>query len=388
VRSSLSRSDQSGELQAAMARNSMDLSNTIVKSTGDIRQDLSDRLNEKFLLIARELKEDLKSGRDELRDGLNKTTITLEQKFGTLESKVNERLEAIGKEVQTKLDKNIQDGFAHFQKVQETLAGAEKQLTNLNAVGQSIQELNNVLNLPHLRGKIIGEGNLERLLADFLPAGYYEMQYQIETSLVDAVIKFTHLNMVLPIDSKFSFEQVASLFDHTANPDELKAARKKLAEIAKGNARDIKNKYIKPKLGTTDYALMYLPSETLYFEIVRDTDLWNALVEQKVFPVSPNTLAITINSIGKSLQYYEMAKGVKKTITQIQLARDHLGKFKNRFDEIGDKLTKAQESFSKASTHLSHYSSSVDRLDFEGDITTQLTTEAQPGLKLPPPVVE
>ena len=355
------------DVQAALSKNSVEISTSIVKSTSEIRQDLTDRLHDKFTSITKDLKDDLKTGRDELRDGLFKTTSALESKFLTLEGKVSERLETIGKEVQTKLDKNLQDGFAHFQKIQETLAGAEKQLTHLNAVGQSVQELNNVLNLPHLRGKIIGEGNLERLLADFLPAGYFEMQFQIESALVDAVIKFPHLNLVLPIDSKFSMEQVAALFDHSANPEELKAARKRLADIVKGNARDIKSKYIKPKLGTTDYALMYLPSETLYFEIVRDTELWGMLADLKVFPVSPNTLAITVNSIGKSLQYYEMAKGVKKTISQIQLARDHLTKFKNRFDEIGDKLSKAQESFQKASTHLTHYSSSVDRLEAPDD---------------------
>lgn len=369
-------------LTAALARNSGEVSTAITKANADMRQDLSDRLNEKFLAVSRDLKDDLKSGRDELRDGLSRTTLNLEAKFTTLEAKVNDRLEMIGREVQAKLDKNIQDGFAHFQKVQETLVGAEKQLAQLNAVGQSIQELNNVLNLPHLRGKIIGEGNLERLLADFLPAGYFEMQYQIESALVDAVIKFTHLNLVLPIDSKFSFEQVAALFDHTSDPESLKAARKRLSEVAKQNAREIKSKYIKPKAGTTDYALMYLPSETLYFEVVRDTELWGALVEHKVFPVSPNTLAITVNSIGKSLQYYEMAKGVKKTISQIQLARDHLSKFKNRFDEIGDKLSKAQESFQKATTHLSNYSSSVDRLSLEGDELPGVSAK-QTSLSLP-----
>lgn len=354
-------------LTASLAKNSADVSAVITKANGDMRQDLSDRLSERFMAISRDLKDDLKSGRDELRDGLNRTTLNLESKFTALENKVNDRLEAIGREVQAKLDKNIQDGFAHFQKVSDSLAGAEKQLTNLNAVGQSIQELNNVLNLPHLRGKIIGEGNLERLLSDFLPAGYFQMQYQIETNLVDAVIKFPHLNMVLPIDSKFSYEQVAALFDQSSTPDELKVARKRLGEIAKQNARDIKTKYIKPKLGTTDYALMYLPSETLYFEVIRDGDLWSTLVENKVFVVSPNTLAITVNSIGKSLQYYEMAKDVKKTISQIQLARDHLSKFKGRFDDIGEKLAKAQESFQKANTHLNHYSTSVDRLDYDGE---------------------
>lgn len=374
------------ELQAALAKNSVDLSTAIVKSTADLRQDLSDRLNDKFLNIGKDISASLKTGRDELRDGLMKTTASLEVKFGTLEGKVGERLEAIGKEVQQKLDKNIQDGFAHFQKVQESLAGAEKQLTNLNAVGQSIQELNNVLNLPHLRGKIIGEGNLERLLADFLPAGYFEMQFQIEGALVDAVIKFPHLGLALPIDSKFSMEQVAALYDHSSSPDDMKAARKRLAEVVKQNARDIKNKYIKPKAGTTDYALMYLPSETLYFEIVRDTELWGLLAEYKVFPVSPNTLAITINSIGKSLQYYEMAKGVNKTIRQLQLANEHLTHFKGRFDEIGDKLVKAQDSFNKASTHLSHYSSSVERLEASEDDLLIVDASAKSGKSIAPPL--
>jgi DNA recombination protein RmuC len=356
------------DVQGMLSRNAIELSAIITKANSDIRQDLTDRLTEKFILINRELKDDLKLGRDELRDGLHKTTGALEQKFSLLEAKVSERLETIGRDVQTKLDKNIQDGFAHFQKIQETLAGAEKQLSSLNAVGNSIQELNNVLNLPHLRGKIIGEGNLERLLADFLPAGYFEMQYGIEGALVDAVVKFPHLGIVLPVDSKFSMEQVSALYDHSANPDDLKAARKRLSEVVRQNAKDIKTKYIKPKLGTTDYALMYLPSETLYFEIIRDTSLWEALVDLKVFPVSPNTLAITVNSIGKSLQYYEMAKGVKKTISQIQLARDHLSKFRDRFDEIGERLTKAQDSFQKANTHLGHYSSSVDRLESPEEI--------------------
>lgn len=317
------------------------ITNTVTKITADIRQDITDRINDRFLQITREL-----------RDGLSQ----------------------IGREVQGKLDKNIQDGFAQFQKVQESLMSAEKQLANLNTVGQSIQELNNVLNLPHLRGKIIGEGTLERLLADFLPAEFFCIQFSIEGALVDAVIRFPHLNLVLPIDSKFNMEQVAPLFEKTAAPDDLKLARKRLSEVVKQNAKDIKTKYIKPKAGTTDYALMYLPSETLYFEVVRDTELWGALVSQKVFVVSPNTLAITVNSIGKSLHYYEMAKGVQKTIMQIQTAQDHLANFKNRFDDIGEKLLKAQDSFQKANTHLTHYSSSLGKLVSENEPTSLISS--------------
>ncbi|MGE4231764.1 MAG: DNA recombination protein RmuC [Bacteriovoracia bacterium] len=339
------------DLTQQILKTNGDLSLGIAKNNADLRQEISDRINDRFVIIGKEL-----------RDSLQSTTLALENKFSALDSKINMRLETIGKDVQTKLDKNIQEGFSHFQKVQETLIGAEKQLSELSQVGQSIHQLNQVLNLPHLRGKILGEGTLERLLADFLPADFYALQYSIDGAQVDAVIRYNHLNLVLPIDSKFNMEQVSALFEETSSPESLKAARKRLAEVVKQNAKDIAKKYIKPKLGTTDWALMYLPSEILYFEVVRDTDLWNSLVSIKVFPISPNTLAITVNSMAKSLEYYEMAKGVRKTIQQLQTAREHFDHFKNRFDDIGEKLTKAQESFNKATTHFSHYSSSVGKL--------------------------
>ena len=218
------------ENQAFQSKQNLELSQLIIKNSAEIRHELAEKLNEKFSLLQKDLKEDQRLAREEQREVLFKNTNILENKFVDLEKRVSERLEQIGKEVQVKLDKNLQDGFSHFQKIQETLIGAEK---NLSIVGSSIQDLNNVLNLPHLRGKLIGEGTLERLLADFLPSGYYELQYSIESNLVDAVVKFPHLNLVLPIDSKFSLEQVAPLFDKSANPEQLKIARKKLAEIVK-----------------------------------------------------------------------------------------------------------------------------------------------------------
>lgn len=373
---------------------------TVQKQLFELRQTLSDKIHagqaDSIARLETQMKEEreareksmmgfqgnltqnLIESRKEQRDVLSNSTRDMEFKFKNLQELVNQSLTNISQEVQKKLDKNLEDGATQFQKVQETLVGAQRQLEGLNVVGESVKELNNVLNLPHLRGKIIGEGNLERLLADFLPVGFYEMQYLIEGKQVDAVIKFPHLNLVLPIDSKFSMEQVSELYEHGRDAESLKIARKKFAEILKQNAKDIRTKYIKPKLGTTDYALIYLPSETLYMEAVRDTQLWSTLADCKVYPVSPNTLAITINSIGKSLQYYEMAKGVQKTIQQLEKAKDHLYDFKNRFDDIGEKLNKAQDSFSKAGTHFTNYSNSVERLSGHAEIGLLKAVEPVP----------
>ncbi len=324
------------------------------EQNAQLQNQVTEKVYEQFFNLTTKLNTDLKNNREELQLGLSRSTQQLEQKLSNMSS-----------EVGAKLEKNITQGFTYFEKVQNSLVQAEKQLSQLNLVGDSVQELKQVLSLPHLRGKLLGEASLERVLADFLPAGYFALQYQIDSNLVDAVVIFKHLNLVLPIDSKFSMEQIAPLFDQASSPENLKIARKKLSEVTRTNAKDIRAKYIKTKLGTTDFALMYLPSETLYFEVIRDTELWSQITEQKIYPVSPNTLAITVNTISKSVQYYEMAKDVQKTLAQLATARDHLEKFKTRFDDIGEKLFKAQDSFNKASTHYERYTSSLQKLDIK-----------------------
>ncbi|MBU6375718.1 MAG: DNA recombination protein RmuC, partial [Bdellovibrionales bacterium] len=234
-------------------------------------------------------------------------------------------------------------------------------LASLNTVGQSISDLNSLLKLPHLRGGF-GEATLERLLADFLPPGSYDTQVQVvpnSTERVDAVVKFSR--QILPIDSKFPREQVLPLFD-SQDPAELESARKTLSEVIKQQAKSIAEKYIHPEHGTTDMALIFLPSETLYFEITRNGKLFEDLNKLKVYPVSPNTLAVGLRSVAMAQEYYDMARGVEKTIEDIGKARKHFEHFEKKFDDVGKGLQKAQEAFHTAHTHLGRYETSVFRL--------------------------
>jgi DNA recombination protein RmuC len=327
-----------------------------------------------------------RAARDELAQSLNLVTQQLIAKFEALESKttqnlellrgkVDERLQTISEQVQQKLEKNIQEGFAHFQKVQEHLKAAEEQLRQVGTVGQSINELNNLLKMPHLRGKF-GEAELARLLSDFLPAGAYGEQVGIvpgSAEKVDAVVYFPKVK--LPIDSKFNREQILPLFE-TNDPAMLAEARKQLATVIKGQARDIQEKYIHPEHGTAELALMFLPSETVYFEVIRDLELCEALHKCNVFPVSPNTLAITLKSIAMSFSYYEFAKNVEKTLEQIKQAQKNFAFFQKKFEEVGKGLQKAQEAFGTASTHLNRYTNRV----------TQLTGEPLPEIAADPAV--
>jgi DNA recombination protein RmuC len=336
---------------------------------------VGDRLAAKFDQLGETQTQSARQARGELAQALGETTKALEARFATLEQRtaqhleairgnVDARLGAISEQVQAKLEKNIQEGFAHFQKVQEHLKAAEEQLRGVGQVGQSINELNNLLKLPHLRGKF-GEAELGRLLADFLPASAFAEQEIIvpgTKEAVDAVVRFP--NFRLPIDSKFNREQVLALFE-TGDPEALKVAREQLAVAIRAQARSISEKYIHPEHGTTDLALMFLPSETLYFEVIRNGGLCDALHKLKVFPVSPNTLAITLRAVAMSISQFEFAKGVEKTLEQLSAAQKSFGHFQRKFEDVGRGLEKAQEAYNTATGHLNRYTNRVVRLTGE-----------------------
>lgn len=355
--------------------NSADMAERIATSSGNLRQELADRLTSEFLHIQERIDTQLIRGRKESRYVLAKTTQALEDKFRHLEAKTQSQLEAIrtnvdqrllviGQDVQTKLDKNMQEGFRHFEKVQEHLKAAEMQLQSVGAVGTSINELNRLLKLPHLRGGF-GEATLERLLRDFLPAHLFELQCSLDgVGRVDVLVKFP--KAALPIDSKFPREQVQSLFD-TTDPKKLTEARKILRKVLRMEAKRI-HKYVRPDLGTMDMAVMFLPSEILYFEVIRDRTLWEDLAKMQVFPASPNTLAIVLRGIAIAHDYYEMAANVEKTIENLQKAQRHFALFEKKFEAIGQGLETAREAYQVANTHLNRYSGSVIRL-------TEKTTE-------------
>ena len=344
----------------------------LLQMPSDLRDPVLQWLSVTLSGMQERMERSLQGARQEQAAGLQRTTTVLEQKFLTLEKELGLKLEAIRMNVETRLTENLQEGFRHFEKVQQHLQAAEAKLAALGVVGQSITDLNQLLRLPHLRGGF-GDSTLERLLSDFLPAGGFEMQYCIvpdSSERVDAVVRF--VKHLLPIDSKFPREQVLPLFE-SARPEDLAVARKKLAEFIRVQSKSIATKYIRPEHGTLDMALLFLPSETLYFEVVREGALFEQMTQLKVFPVSPNTLAIALRSVTLAQEYYAMAQGVGQTIEDIKRARRHFGHFDRKFGEVGKGIRRAQEAYEMAHTHLGHYESSIFRL-----------TGSLPALETPP----
>ncbi len=387
------------------------------KNKGELRQELSDRLADGLNAVRQSVETQLTTGRGEQNTALAAATQQLEAKFDSLRGMTDSRLQLFGEKqaeslgkvsstldekmerlsqrqmesakearqelstsleslraevdrklnditshVQDKLDQNIKEGVAQFAKVQEHLKAAEEQLRNVGTLGNSIHDLNSLLKLPHLRGKF-GEASLERLLADFLPAHMFSLQMGPEGSntRADAMIHFPERN--LPIDAKFPREQVLALFesDDTA---EIEEARVAFARVMKEQARRVKT-YIQPENGTTDIALMYLPSETLYMETVRNRELSDELNKLRVFPVSPNSLLVTLNAIAMVHRWYQVQKGLAKSIEEFGKAKRTLELFEAKFEVIGKSLDKAREAYDTANTHLSRYKSRITQLGGE-----------------------
>lgn len=387
-------------LSQQFAASTADMASRLEQTKGDLRQQVSDRLADGFNGIRGAVEEQMTAGRREQSerlaearteltnslalttsqlktqfDGLNQTTV---QSLDSIRDRVDTKLMAITEQVQTKLDQNIKEGFAHFEKVQQHLKAAEEQLREVGALGHSINDLNNLLKLPHLRGQF-GEASLERLLADFLPAHMFAIQSAAgDGGRADAVIYFPDRR--LPIDAKFPREQVLALFESNVE-SEIEDARHEFVRVMKVEARRIKL-YIQPEEGTTDIALMYLPSETLYMEAIRNRDLADWLNQQHVFPVSPNTLLMTLQTIALVHKWYEVASRFEKSRQELGKAQKSFDYFQNQFENIGRSLNKAQEAFETAQRHLKTYRGRVTALSGQEQLELETSKNGDDSLPL------
>lgn len=384
-------------LSQRMATSTADIAMRLEQTKGDLRQEVTDRLALGFKEIHSSVEQHLATGRREQLDGLSGarkeltdslalTTRELKNELDSLTQKTAQSLEAIraqvdhkllaiSDQVQQKLNENIKEGFAQFEKVQQHLKAAEEQLRQLGTIGESINDLNNLLKLPHLRGRF-GEASLERLLADFLPAHMYELQASPgeDRSRADALINFPDRR--LPIDAKFPREQVLPLFE-CSDGKGLEEARRELARVLKTEAKRI-NTYVQPEHGTMDIALMFLPSETLYLEAIRSEEAMEAMSKQQVFPVSPNTLLMTIKTIALAYRWYEVAARFEETRVEIAKANKSLEHFQAQFESIGKNLEKAHDAYETAAKHFKSYRGKVAALTGEEGAQLELPASSAP----------
>lgn len=298
------------------------------------------------------------------KESEDKSSQLLQQNLNHLSDNVVKLQDSLKTQIDTKLDKSQASMTRQLESSAKLVKDVTERLTKLDDtnkrvvdVAEELKQLQSVLQNPKQRG-VLGEFYLEQILQNVLPPGSYSLQHKIsDGNVVDAVI---HLDgKVLPIDSKFSLENYNRLLD--AKDDERKAFEKAFKEDLKKRI-DETAKYIQPKKGTLEQALMFIPSEAIYYDLlankvgasgVSGRDLMQyAAVEKRVVIVGPSTLSAMLQVIVQGLRSLEIQKDTEKIRKNIEQLQKHLVAYDGYFKRMGNSLGATVGHYNNASKEL------------------------------------
>jgi DNA recombination protein RmuC len=230
-----------------------------------------------------------------------------------------------------------------IREVTQKLTELDRTNKNVGDIASELKTLQNVLQNPKQRG-VLGEYYLEQILKNVLPPGAFELQYKLGDGLVvDAVVKLE--DKLLPIDSKFSLENYNRLVE--AKPGERPALERAFKEDLKKRI-DEAAKYIKPGKGTLDQALMFIPSEGIYYDLLANKVglsgvsgrnlIQYAAADKKVTIVGPSTLAAMLQIIVQGLRSIDIHKDTEKIRKNIEQLSRHLVAHNGYMQKLGGSL--------------------------------------------------
>ena len=307
------------------------------------------------IALARSLRGDLGGSLGQLDGALGEFESRIGQRLGELDAKVDRRLEGLdGRLLATQ-----RNAGETATQISEKLARVEQGTKSMLERANDLKRLEQALRPPKARGGF-GELLLANLLADMLPSAAYELQFGFSTGeRVDAVIRAEKL---LPVDAKFPLDNVHRVLD-SEDDEQRSIARRALARDVKGHVDAIATKYIRPGDGTYDFAFMYLPAETVYYEIAcgGTGDLHQYSLAKRVFPVSPATFHAYLTMIVLGLRGLQIEKHAQDVMAYCgQLAKDFT-RFKEDFDVVGKHIGNAQGKYSESQRRLERFEARLEQ---------------------------
>lgn len=273
-----------------------------------------------------------------------------------ISSQVNERLNQMNQSLQEAnkiIGQNLGSATNAFGNVKEQLGRLEETNRQIIEISKDISNLQELLRAPKFRGQM-GETLLENLLSQVLPKEHYQVQYRFKSSdAVDAVIRLGE--RLVPVDAKFSLENFQKALD-AQDEAQKNSLRKKFSQDVKNRIDEISAKYILPDENTYDFALMYIPAENVYYEVIIKEDLFSYSMSKKVIPVSPNTFYAYLQVIClglKGLKIEENAKNILKGLSSLNI---DINKFKEEFDILGGHITSAERKYQDSQKRFDKFS--------------------------------
>jgi len=237
-----------------------------------------------------------------------------------------------------KLNQQMTAFNQRLDKAAFVISQLQKNVGELSEIGRGIKELQQFLSSPKIRGNI-GEQILKDFLKQYFPKNTYQLQYQFKNGeKVDAVI-FTSSG-IIPIDAKFPLENFKKYLQ-AKSEEEKNSFKKDFISDVKKHILGIAKKYILPEEKTVDYALMYIPSEKIYYEIINDDDLFNFAGQKMVLPVSPLSLYAYTKAILLSFEGQKIEEKAKKIISLLTAIKKDYQKIQDDFFVLNKHLNNA-----------------------------------------------
>ncbi|MDR2860179.1 MAG: DNA recombination protein RmuC, partial [Mediterranea sp.] len=347
-------SKQLGELIKSFDGKTKSLQEQLEKSAKDNRAEQANSLKsfeEKFTQNVKEFNnlqkqkfDDLLNKQEQIKkdteDRLKEIRETVESKLKTLQEDNNQKLEEMRKVVDEKLQESVEKRFNEsFKLISERLELVHKGLGEMQSLASGVGDLKKVLTNVKTRGNL-GEIQLGAILEQILSPEQYDQNAIVKKGSqerVEYVIKLPgkdndNKSLLLPIDSKFpneDYQRLLEAYDNIANltPDTVKLATNQFENSVKKNAKDIRDKYINPPV-TTDFAIMFVPTEGLYAEILRRTGLFEVLQRDfKITVVGPTNLVAFLSSLQMGFKTLAIEKRSSEVWEILSAVKTAFGKF-------------------------------------------------------------
>ncbi len=290
-----------------------------------------------------------------LRQGLEEARRTLQSQLQGLVQGVNEQM---ARSQQT-VGQQFEGATKVFGELRGQLGHVAEMAVRMETLGREIEELQGILKAPKLRGQL-GEATLEEFLRQVLPPDFFSLQYRFaDGSTVDAVI---HLRgHLVPVDAKFPLEAFQRLLAEE-DEKEKRAARREFERAVKGRVDEIATRYIRPGERTFEFALMFIPAENIYYEVIvregvsrEEPSLLNYAIANRVVPVSPNSFYAYLMTIATGLKGMQVEARAREILDELGRLQRDFGRFAESFRVLGRHLASAHGKYEEADTMAARF---------------------------------